>query len=79
MIPQTEMTQKSANSPPCVDTLAAQSLYGEESYSTGEWMSWTVTVRQMPTCQSWWNEQDTVRCTGCRKHPRSQQVTVIRM
>lgn len=47
---------------------AAQS-YGEESNSTGEWMSRTVTVRQMPTCQSWWNEQDTVRCTGCRKHP----------
>lgn len=47
---------------------AAQS-YSEESYSTGEWMSRTVTVRQMPTCQCWWNEQDTVRCAGYRKHP----------
>lgn len=46
---------------------AAQSC-GGEPYSRGERMIWTVIVRQMPTCQCQWNEQDTVHCAGYREH-----------
>lgn len=41
---------------------------GGEPYSRGERMIRTVIVKQMPTCQCQWNEQDTVRCAGYRKH-----------